>query len=75
MATKHDDPCRDKAGDDEPIFTLLARDELAPEIVVLWATKAAEAGTPHEKVRGAVEVSMAMHKWQMANPDRVKTPD
>lgn len=75
MATKHDDPCRDKAGDDEPIFTLRAQDETAPEVVVLWATLAAKAGTSHEKVRGAVEVSMAMHRWQRAHPERVKTPD
>ena len=75
MATKGDDPCRDKADDDEPIFTLVAHDELAPEIVVLWATLAARAGVPDSKVRGAVDVSLAMHRWQMAHPDRVKTPD
>lgn len=75
MATKHDDPCRDRAGDTEPIFTLRAQDELAPEVVALWATLAARAGTPHEKVRGAVEVSMAMHRWQRKHLDRVKVPD
>ncbi len=75
MATKSDDPCRDKADEDEPIFTLRAQDEIAPELVVWWATLAARAGAPDDKVRGAVEVSMAMHRWQRAHPERVKTPD
>lgn len=36
MATKHDDGCFQKAEDDEPLFTLLARDPLAPFLVRLW---------------------------------------
>ena len=52
MATKSDDPCRDKADEDEPIFTLRAQDEIAPELVVWWATLATRAGAPDDKVRG-----------------------
>ena len=75
MATKHDDPCRDRADDDEPIFTLRAQDELAEDVVIHWAQLATRAGAPDEKVRGATEVAWAMHKWKRANPYRVKVPD
>lgn len=37
MATKTNDPCRDKAADDEPIFTLRAQDLTADLFVELWA--------------------------------------
>ena len=56
MATKHDDPCRDKADDDEPIFTLRAQDELAEGVVFHWVQLAARAGVPDDRVRGATEV-------------------
>lgn len=57
MATKRDDPCRDKADDDEPIFTLVAHDELAEDVVIYWAQLAARVGAPDEKVRGATDVA------------------
>lgn len=75
MATKSDDPCRDKSDDDEPIFTLCARDELAEDVVIHWTQLAARAGAPDEKVRGATDVAWAMNKWKRANPKRVKVPD
>jgi len=37
MATKTNDPCREKAGEDEPIFTLRAQDLTADLLVHLWA--------------------------------------
>ena len=37
MATILNDPCRDRAAPDEPVFTLLARDRHAPALVWLWA--------------------------------------
>lgn len=29
--------CHEAAADDEPLFTLLARDQLAPHLVLIWA--------------------------------------
>jgi len=75
MATEHDDPCRDRADDDEPILTLRAQDELAEDVVIHWAQLAARAGVPDDRVRGATEVALAMHRWRRANPERVRTPD
>ena len=40
MSFKDNDPCRDKAAADEPLFTLRAQDVLAPETVRHWATQA-----------------------------------
>lgn len=36
MATKQNDPCRDKSASNEPIFTLCARDLTADLVVEFW---------------------------------------
>lgn len=64
MATKDKDPCREKAAPDEPIFTLRAQDQLAPELVREWAREADAGGTPDEKVDEAMAVAHAMEDWQ-----------
>lgn len=53
--------CYDKAADDEPMFTLLARDEAAPALVRAWA---AEHGEKPEKAAEARGIADAMEAWR-----------
>lgn len=73
MATKASDPCREKAADDEPIFTLRAQDVLAPRTVRHWAELAHARGVPASKVAEARALADQMSAWQKAN--RWKVPD
>lgn len=73
MATKDNDSCREKAAEDEPIFTLRAQDKLAPTLVELWANHAERRGAPPEKVAEARGCAAAMRAWQRENPS--KWPD
>lgn len=61
--------CYAKAQEDEPLFTLLGRDELAPILVRTWAAcrKAKEGLT--EKVQEAYTCAEAMEQWRQ---DRLK---
>ena len=52
--------CYDKAADDEPLFTLLARDPTAPALVRAWA---AHQGERNEKVAEACSIADAMEAW------------
>jgi hypothetical protein len=70
---RHRDPCADKAAPDEPIFTVRAHDQLAPEIVRTWAKRAHEAGSPAAKVEEALRIAAAMETWQTHNG--AKIPD
>lgn len=70
MSTKHDDPCLQKAGDDEPIFVLRAQDMIAPDIVRYWAGRARANGLSEDKYRAAIKTAEAMEAW----PTR-KLPD
>ena len=63
MATKHNNPCADKAADDEPIFTLRAQDKLAPMVVRYWAELAEDAGSPAAKVEEALRCADEMDAW------------
>lgn len=64
MATKRDGcPCYEKADLDEPIFTLRAKDRLAPIIVRLWAMLADMSGAPKPKTNGAIACAMQMEDW------------
>jgi hypothetical protein len=67
--------CLDRAALDEPVFILRAQDILAPKVVVRWAHLAEQAGSPHDKVRGALQVAKQMADWQANNQHRVKVPD
>ena len=40
---------------DEPVFILRSQGILAPRVVVRWAHLAQKAGSPQEKVRGALQ--------------------
>jgi len=53
--------CYDKAADDEPLFTLLARDETAPALVRAWADKHAEKPEKAAEARGIAD---AMEAWK-----------
>ena len=67
--------CLDRAALDEPVFILRPQDILAPKVVVRWAHLAEQAGSPHDKVRGALQVAKQMADWQANNQHRVKVPD
>lgn len=51
----------DKAADDEPMFTLLARDPLASALVRAWAQAQGEKAEKAEEARG---IAAAMDAWR-----------
>jgi len=65
--TKHTSTCLLKAADDEPIFTLRAKDPFAPEIVLEWA-KRNEGIQPPEKLEQAMGIAAEMDAWRIAHP-------
>ena len=67
--------CLGRTALDEPVFILRAQDILAPRVVVRWAHLAEQAGSPQDKVRGALQLAKRMADWQVDNPQRVKVPD
>lgn len=72
-----------KAHDDEPIFTLLARDPLAEAIVLEWADRARKAARSLEddkeriaemrKAKDAEEVAWAMRRYRLEEPESVES--
>jgi hypothetical protein len=74
VAFKHNDSCHQKAADDEPIFTLRAKDLCAPGTVVDWINRVREAGcTNEDKIAEAYACVNAMKEWQRKNG--CKVPD
>jgi hypothetical protein len=71
MARKDNDPCRDNAAADEPIFTLRAHDELAPDTVRFWAERAISEGVPPKKIDEAIQLAQEMESWQKENGSKV----
>lgn len=63
MGLRHTDECLAKVADDEPIFVLRAQDNLAPELVRLWASKARMVGCPSDKVNEAYDLALRMEAW------------
>ena len=63
MGTKHDDPCLTKAADDEPLFVLRAQDNMAPDMVRLWARTARTRGVNEAKVKAAMGTADKMDAW------------
>jgi hypothetical protein len=66
--------CYHNAEDDEPIFTLLARDVSAPTVVRLWAEMRMmlvrlklKPESDREMCFEAMEIAEAMTKWRKAN--------
>lgn len=64
----------DKAARKQPHFTLLAQDNLTPDIVQEWIDLAEQNGVPHEKVKDAREVLKNIQDWRTRNPLRIKLP-
>ena len=74
MATKRrGDSCYDKAGMDEPIFVLRAKDKLAPAVVRRWADIAAMYEVNPAKVHEAECLANEMELW--ADKHGSKVPD
>lgn len=63
------------SADDEPLFTVCARDPDAPGVVREWARRAELSGVPEWKTKGALRVADQMEDWQRRNPDKIKVPD
>lgn len=61
--------------DDEPVFTLAARDLTAPKHVQDWIDGAKAAGVNDDKVRRAQEHLDAMREFQSQHPEQCKMPD
>ena len=85
MGTKNepgDFDCYSKAENDEPIFVLLARDRLAPNVVRKWATQyeMSKGGvlTSEQvvKLNEALDCANAMDEWYRQNrpipPDKIE---
>lgn len=71
MGTKNnpgDYDCYENAGDDEPMFILLARDPRAPFLARKWARHAERAGKRPEKVAEARRLANDMEEWRADNP-------
>jgi hypothetical protein len=64
--------CYAKALPDEPMFILLARDPIAPDLIRQWAEQRLEEGEDREKVDEAFACADAMDKWRVANPPEPK---
>lgn len=71
MAYKGHEGCYDRAGEDEPIFTLRAQDVLAPLLVETWAKMARLLGAPVHKVAEALFCASEMREWQQKNHSKV----
>lgn len=59
--------CYANAGDDEPMFVLLARDKHAPTLVWLWATLRELDSEDPAKVREARDCAESMIVWAAEN--------
>lgn len=59
--------CYEAADPDEPMFVLLARDPLAPQLVREWAgRRRMRAGDP-AKISEALDCATAMERWRAAH--------
>jgi len=66
ISTKHTSQCLRKAGDDEPIFVLRAKDPTAPPLIRKWA-EANQNWQPEAKRKGALELATEMEVWRKEN--------
>lgn len=72
MSTKHTSQCLLKAGDDEPIFVLRAKDPTSPEIIRAWVHSNATL-QPKDKLLGALQVAEEMEEWWCNNIRQPRT--
>lgn len=59
MGYKKDDPCLQKAYDDEKLFVLMARDDKAPRTILHWISESFY-DQPDAKLREAFECALEM---------------
>jgi hypothetical protein len=59
--------CYANAEPDEPMFTLLARDRMAPVLVELWAILRGATGEDAAKVKEAFDCAGNMRQWRRLN--------
>lgn len=59
-----------KAAPDEPMFVLLARDVVAPNIILAWieARSKRVSSTDVEQIAEALECAAAMIRWRITHP-------
>lgn len=68
--------CYEKAKDDEPMFTLLARDTDAPLLIRLWvAIKAKHGNVDVDKLQEAKICAQDMDDWLDENEEFWKGPE
>lgn len=63
--------CLNRSQDDEPVFVLVARDRLAPELVDAWADRAEAHGVTPAKVAEARELAVQMRVWQTQRGSKI----
>lgn len=63
--------CYEKAGPDEPMFVLLARDPLAAPLVRMWADLRAVMRAGDPKVSEARRCAEAMTEWHHGSAGRL----
>jgi hypothetical protein len=63
--------CYAKAAPDEPMFVLLARDPMAPDLVREWVLRRTLAGDT-QKIVEALACADAMEQWRLANQPEPK---
>ena len=73
MAYWRNEPCIEKAFDDEMLFVLMGRDETAPLVVLEWI-KLNIGKQPEYKLLEAFEAAMEMHRNQIVINDRKNYP-
>ncbi len=66
MSNKHTSQCLQKAGDEEPIFVLRAKDPTAPSTIRKWVADN-EGIQPAEKLKQALELALEMDGWHLDN--------
>lgn len=69
--------CLGRSQDDEPVFVLVARDKMAADVVVKWASDAMRFGglkANDPKIVSAMELAAEMDAWREAHGGG-KVPD
>ena len=64
-----------RIADDEPVFTIAARDLLAVPVIREWIRRAEQAGVPADKIDRALDHLEAIEEFQDRNRDRCHLPD
>jgi hypothetical protein len=66
LFSKHS--CLNRAGDDEPLFVLRAKDVLAAQTIRLWATMAVGTNHNEEQIAEARMLAKQMEDWRQTQP-------